>query len=1445
MLKIVNKKFITIAIMAQARMIASLDGAFQSGSQPSQSRNLAIVLRTPNRKRHTLVTKEGQPTDAGRYWYEQLHQVAAPTIYRYEQPLIDDRYVETWDGRRIAVRSKNSDNTWTITAAGRNYFKYNRSEFIVDIPYVISKESEIIGETRIYKIKHPVTRRDRDTWYKPLFDEDAVPGNVRMSLTVGSVRQAARGAIRPRNLEASPDQQKQEVIESVRAILNEKPRVMGEGGVMYTFLLRESQVDFLWDEARDFKVHEQRINFYDDRPPSTETILARPLRSFAIPDGTYRSWDLHPDSFKTFEHGCVVQMLYKSLTKRPGGNSRKAGNCSRVPMFSIEQIQSKLDAIFTQLGYEEGKAPFDEGGWRDVGATAEMIIKLCQEIKVNCYVHHRRELLTYIAPESKPGMAIVNVSIWGDHVYFYAGDSVGRCEMNRVASRQASDKPQLEYGKLQKDKPLRDHYSSCVIEDPFRHEKTPPFDQWRTEGDLYHAIEEAFDNIREEFSGKKRKWKNEKRNEDEGLLFWSTDIHDVYGKLQELQDLHAGTDKSLDVRKKYGSDMHSICGLHITGRGIPKIKVKGVPEICHQLHFMSVFITKHLNMNQKSFIYRGESLSAWTENLRLLVCKVDREPRTKDEVDKILTKYDHRCAQCDDKLATYDLDHIQPLCDGGSDEMDNMQPLCLPCHAEKCSSERRSIYGKTMYSELNIDVQEGLWDAPKPRQLYFGDNTQNCLELDISKCRRRALERSVNEFPEACILDTIQKYVGQPHWEFAYVDAGPPDTTDFQHYCFYSGPRWYHRELFFSGKYLNTRNAKGEVIDYTHIKCIFKASQTWPANTIALIYKEMQALMTAALDEYNWLERERATLNEKFIKEAILAMQGSWLTQHKYAYDITESTHSSDVSKKIHSFQTLSSKMTQEEYEASIIHGTCNQRIENGVTRFASRTEILTNRTMYLIGLQALNTEHKYMGWAVYQTRTLPAQIQIKGAIVDCLLLKCKSKADEEIVKQFFASWTPEGVPFARVKSVKDSTHIKLKEHEVQKRHSSWVPYYCQQDNEDEDKEDEQQQRFDSDTYGNWYFTARFKYERVWREIVEEPGIGTCDENDTWQEQVANEIVKNRGAIVTGCGGCGKSKILELVKKKFEDFGYKVEPCAFTHVASANVDGDTILRQLHSNSQAKRRVFLVDEGSMVSIRLWAALQTLQFTGNVFVVFGDWAGQLPPIPDRESLEIWRTLPRSDFMHQLVNGLSIQINKYRRGKDYGHYMFVKSLYPHDSKEELGSALRQARVRYPAKTFDLTGTTLCLTNKCRVAVNEYVNKRLAPTDHVMIKPTGNFKRAAKTPQNMRIWPGIVLMGAATDKDNVKNSTRYKVLEISSSSVKVDQINDKDEEFGKPFELTHEAVGEKLLLSHAITYDSSQARTIYGPLRLLQTDHKMMTLRRLIVGLGRAPEGCFVQID
>ena len=103
----------------------------------------------------------------------------------------------------------------------------------------------------------------------------------------------------------------------------------------------------------------------------------------------------------------------------------------------------------------------------------------------------------------------------------------------------------------------------------------------------------------------------------------------------------------------------------------------------------------------------------------------------------------------------------------------------------------------------------------------------------------------------------------------------------------------------------------------------------------------------------------------------------------------------------------------------------------------------------------------------------------------------------------------PYGDPIAKAKRIRDASHIKLKEHRVQTIASSWKPNYEAVENGSP--------RFNSGTYGNWHINPRFKYKRVWRELVEQEGVGACDENDTWQEQMADEIVKNRGAIVTGC----------------------------------------------------------------------------------------------------------------------------------------------------------------------------------------------------------------------------------------------------------------------------------------------------------------------------------------
>ncbi len=72
---------------------------------------------------------------------------------------------------------------------------------------------------------------------------------------------------------------------------------------------------------------------------------------------------------------------------------------------------------------------------------------------------------------------------------------------------------------------------------------------------------------------------------------------------------------------------------------------------------------------------------------------------------------------------------------------------------------------------------------------------------------------------------------------------------------------------------------------------------------------------------------------------------------------------------------------------------------------------------------------------------------------------------------------------------------------------------------------------------------------------------------------------------------------------------------AFTHVASANCGGE-----LHGKINSRRCAILVDEISMVSIKLWPALANMQMTGNHFWLFGDCEGQFLPIQDQHRTQL---------------------------------------------------------------------------------------------------------------------------------------------------------------------------------------------------------------------------------
>ena len=142
-------------------------------------------------------------------------------------------------------------------------------------------------------------------------------------------------------------------------------------------------MDHVYDPTKPILVDRQLTTFQNDQPATTDTIINRPIRAnVGLSDQLWRPYDLHADSFKTFEHSCVVQMLYKSMSRRtrPGradvpGRSRQD---LRRPLMGIGAVIAELHICFQECGFVNKEYPFSEGGWELEGANVAMVIRFAE-----------------------------------------------------------------------------------------------------------------------------------------------------------------------------------------------------------------------------------------------------------------------------------------------------------------------------------------------------------------------------------------------------------------------------------------------------------------------------------------------------------------------------------------------------------------------------------------------------------------------------------------------------------------------------------------------------------------------------------------------------------------------------------------------------------------------------------------------------------------------------------------------------------------------------------------------------------------------------------------------------------------------------------------------------------------------------------------------------------
>jgi 5-methylcytosine-specific restriction endonuclease McrA len=147
-----------------------------------------------------------------------------------------------------------------------------------------------------------------------------------------------------------------------------------------------------------------------------------------------------------------------------------------------------------------------------------------------------------------------------------------------------------------------------------------------------------------------------------------------------------------------------------------------------------------------------------------------RRTLSKDEKKQILDKQVNKCNICDKAIEKmkYQFDHIIPLACDGTNDLDNMQALCIECHFEKTKGEQdngeyytlpqyASTFNKrcrnVVLNEFNRYAFIERFDNPaKKHKNYY---------IDINKCRRNImlhLKENNMRIPVYSVLDDIKPF---------------------------------------------------------------------------------------------------------------------------------------------------------------------------------------------------------------------------------------------------------------------------------------------------------------------------------------------------------------------------------------------------------------------------------------------------------------------------------------------------------------------------------------------------------------------------------------------------------------------------------------------------------------------------------------------------------------
>ena len=233
--------------------------------------------------------------------------------------------------------------------------------------------------------------------------------------------------------------------------------------------------------------------------------------------------------------------------------------------------------------------------------------------------------------------------------------------------------------------------------------------------------------------------------------------------------------------------------------------------------------------NTTEIEFKNQSFSHLIKELkkRFLDTKQPRQQLTKEERQQLLDEADGCCASCKKEIKrAFDVDHIIPLAEGGSNDHENLQVLCKPCHFEKTQIEHEQGYIKLSQTEssfnttvkdiFNSDLNTKHAFVEKLKENIPSKLANNIIHFfDLVRCRRTAMYYNQFEYPLFTVMDEPEFYKGAKKAGIYFVE-----TTN---YLPMRGNGWYSLPMIMYA-------LENKLIIESDIKNVIYSSLTIPKN---------------------------------------------------------------------------------------------------------------------------------------------------------------------------------------------------------------------------------------------------------------------------------------------------------------------------------------------------------------------------------------------------------------------------------------------------------------------------------------------------------------------------------------------------------------------------------------------------------------------------------------